>query len=111
LITFSVRLVSDQSLIGSGVASVRKEIAEIVGERVKLKPHGIGSERLARQPRPLDRALAFLDPLLAGAALIEEDDNPLGRAGQVGDDEADARIKLARMPFPITRRGAVQLAA
>jgi hypothetical protein len=41
LISFSFRLVSDQSLIGSGVASAQ-EVAEIVGERVKLKPHGVG---------------------------------------------------------------------
>ena len=76
-----------------------QEVAEIVGERVKLKPHGIGSERPARQPRPLDRALAFLDPLLGRAAPIVEGENPLGRAEQVGDDEADARNKLARMPL------------
>jgi hypothetical protein len=79
----------------------------------KLKPNGIGSERLARQPRPLDRAPAFLDPLLGRAALIVEGDNPLGRAGQVGDDEADARNKLAgcHSTFAITRRGLVQLPA
>jgi hypothetical protein len=34
-----------------------QEIAEIVGERMKLEPNGNGSERPARQPRPLDRAL------------------------------------------------------
>jgi hypothetical protein len=76
-----------------------QEVAEIVGESVKLKSNGIGNERPARQPRPLDRALAFLDPLLASSALVVERDDPLGRAGQVGDDEADARNKLARMPF------------
>jgi hypothetical protein len=37
--------------------------------------------------------------LLRGAALIVEGDNALGRACQVGDDEADPRIKLARMPL------------
>jgi hypothetical protein len=46
-----------------------------------------------------DCALAFLDPLLAFAALVVEGDDPLGRARQVGDDKADARIKLAGMPF------------
>jgi len=30
---------------------------------MKLEPHGVGRERPARQPCPLDRALAFLDPL------------------------------------------------
>jgi hypothetical protein len=32
-------------------------------------------------------------------ALIVEGDDPVGRARQVGDDETDARIKLAGMPF------------
>jgi hypothetical protein len=55
----------------------------------------------------IDRALAFLDPLFARPALIVEGDDPVGRARRVGDDEADARIKLAGMPFDlaITRRG------
>src|SRR5260221_7609895 len=48
---------------------------------------------------PLDRSLSFLDPLFACAALLVESDDPLGRTRQVGDDEADARIKLARMPL------------
>ena len=34
-----------------------QEIAEVVGERMKLEPHRIGGERSARQSRPLDRAL------------------------------------------------------
>ena len=43
----------------------------------------------------LDRALAFVDPLFARPALIVAGDDPLGWARQVGDDETDARIKLA----------------
>jgi len=53
--------------------------------------------------------------------MIVEVDNPLGRARQVGDDEADARNKLARVPLDprlrggrllaTTRRGLVQLPA
>jgi len=46
-----------------------QEIAEIVGERMKLEPHRVGRECPARQPRPLDRAFAFLDALLACSAL------------------------------------------
>ena len=76
-----------------------EKVAKIVGERMKLEPHGVGRERPARQPCPLDRPLAFLDPLFARPALIVEGDDPVGRARQVGDDEADARIKLAGMPF------------
>ena len=78
-----------------------QEVAKIVGERMKLKPNGVGRERPARQPRPADRTLAFLDPLLGRAALIVECDNPFCRARQIGDDEADAGIKLAWMPVPV----------
>src|SRR4029077_2401833 len=35
--------------------------------------------------------------MFACCALVVEGDDPLGRTRQVGDDEADARIKLARM--------------
>jgi len=49
-----------------------QEIAEVVSERMKLERNGIGGERSARQPRPLDRPLAFLDPLLARPALVAE---------------------------------------
>ena len=66
---------------------------------MKLKAHRVGREGAARQPRPLDRVLAFLDPLLARAALIIESDDALGRACQIADDEADARVQLTRMPL------------
>ena len=47
-----------------------QEIAEVVGERMKLEPYRVGGERSARQSRPLDRAFALLDPLLARPALV-----------------------------------------
>jgi len=78
-----------------------QEAAEIVGERVKLTPPGIGGERPARQPRPSDRTLAFIDRLLRHAALIVEGDNPLGRSAHVRHDEADAGIKLAWVPLDL----------
>ena len=78
-----------------------QEIAEIVGERMKLETHGVGRERSARQPRPLDRALAFLDPLLARPALVVEGNDALGRAAHVRHDKADARIQFARMPLDL----------
>src|SRR5215467_2928151 len=78
-----------------------QEIAEIVGERMKLEPNGIGGECPARQPRPLDRAFAFLDPLLARPALVVEGNDSLGWAAHVRHDEADARIKLSRMPLDL----------
>ena len=49
----------------------------------------------------LDRAFAFLDPLLARPALVVEGDDPLRRSCHVGDDEADTRIKLSGMPFDL----------
>jgi pimeloyl-ACP methyl ester carboxylesterase len=67
---------------------------------MKLEPHGVGRERPAQQPYH-DRALAFVDPLFARPALIIEGDDPVGRARQVGDDEADARIKFAGMPLDL----------
>src|SRR5262249_32633090 len=76
-----------------------QKVAEIVSERMKLQAHRVGGERPARQPRPLDRTLAFLDPLLSRAALVVEGDDALGRAAHVGHDEADAGIKFARMPL------------
>ena len=74
-----------------------QEIAKVVGQRKKLEPDGVGGERPARQPCPLDRAFTFFDPLLAGPALVVERHNPFGRARQVGD--ADARIKLTGVPL------------
>jgi hypothetical protein len=77
------------------------EIGKVVGKSVELKAHRVGGEGAARQTGPLDRVLAFLDVLLAGAALVIEGDDALGRARQVGDDETDARLQLARMPLDL----------
>jgi hypothetical protein len=46
---------------------------------LKLGARRLVSERAARQPGPLDRALAFFDPLLAGATVVIEADDALGR--------------------------------
>jgi hypothetical protein len=40
-----------------------------------------------------------LIPLLAGAALVVEGHHALARPRQIGDDEADPRVKLAWMPL------------
>src|SRR5262249_28219295 len=50
---------------------------------------------------PFDRALPFLDPLLARAALVVERDHALGRAAHVRHDEADAGIKFSGMPLDL----------
>ena len=97
------------------------KVTEIVGQCVELEADGVGGEGPARPPRPLDCTLGLLDPLLRCAALVVEGDNTLGRTSQVGDDKADARIKLTRMPLDprlregrllaTTRRGFFQLCA
>ena len=78
-----------------------EKVAKVVGKCMKLEPHYIGRERPARQARPIDRSLAFLDPLFARAALVVERDDPLGGAALVGDDESDARNKLASVPLDL----------
>ena len=77
------------------------EVGEIVGQGVKLEPDGVVAELAARQPRPVDRVLAFLDVLLGFAPLIVESNHPLGGARQVGDDEADTGMQFAGMPFDL----------
>ena len=47
-----------------------QEVGEVASKRMKLKPHRVCGKRSARQPRPLDRAFALLDPLLARPALV-----------------------------------------
>src|SRR5262245_48486977 len=68
---------------------------------MKLEPHRIGGERSARQSRPLDRAFALLDPLLARPALVVESNDALGLAAHVRHDEADAGIKFSGMPLDL----------
>jgi hypothetical protein len=50
---------------------------------------------------PIDRVLALFDPLLRCASLIVKGDDALGWPRQVGDNEPDARVKLARMPLDL----------
>ena len=76
-----------------------QEVGKVVGKRMKLEPHRVAPHRVARQPGPFDRVLALLDVLLRRAALVVEHHDSIGTAREVGDDEADARIKLARVPF------------
>jgi hypothetical protein len=60
MISFSFRLVSDHSLIDSGVASVRRKLPEIVCKGVKLKADALAANerhdsrvhRIAPSPSP-----------------------------------------------------------
>ncbi len=68
---------------------------------MKLKANSVAAQQAAREPRPLDRALAFLDPLFRRTALIVKRHNALAAAAHVGDDEADARKQLSGMPLDL----------
>ena len=92
--------------MASGVAKVRWEVREVIGECVKLKPNLVVAELLAGKPRPVDRVLAFLDVLLRFAALIVEGRHPIGRAVQVGHDEAVAGNQPVRMPLDLSHHPA-----
>lgn len=78
-----------------------QEVGKVVGKRMKLEPHRVAPHGATRQPGPFDRVLALLDVLLRRAALVLKHHVPVSTAREVGDDGADARIKLARMPFDL----------
>jgi len=69
----------------------------IVGQCMKQKPHIFLHHAVARQPRPVDRALALLDVLLDRVALIVEPDDPVGVHRQIGYYKTGAGKQLPRM--------------
>jgi len=73
---------------------------------MKLVTDPVVAELLTRQARPTNRVLALLDMMLGGAALIVECDDPFSGTAQVGDNEADARIQFAQMPFDLGNHAA-----
>src|SRR5919112_3742205 len=83
---------SDHCPTASGGTRGAQEVAEVVGQRVQLKPYRVGGEAAARQPGPGDGVLALPDPLLGRATLVVERHHSLGRAPHVGHDEPDAWI-------------------
>ena len=68
-----------------------QEVSQVVRQHVQLQSHLIGGEVAAAQSSPAHRVLAFLDPLLGGAAAVVEVHHALGAAAEVGHDEPDAR--------------------
>jgi hypothetical protein len=78
-----------------------QKVSKIAGRCLKLQPNGICIERAARKPRPLDRALAFLDPLFGRSTLVVERNDIVSRYFQVRDYEADPREEFAWMPFTL----------
>ena len=77
-----------------------------ISQGVKLKPDLVVAEFLARQARPPDGILAFLDMLFRRAPLVVKGHHAFGGSGQVGDDEADPGNQFPGMPFNLatTRR-------
>ena len=78
----------------------------VLGQCVELKPDGVGPERVARQPRPVDRMLALVDPMLGRPAVVVDlrghnnrlGDRGVGRALPVrnllgSSDGRDARMR------------------
>ncbi len=78
-----------------------KEHPEVIGQGMKLQPHLIVAKVLARQPRPIDRMLAFFYMLRSRAALIVELQHFFGGKWQVGHHKPDARKQVSRMPFDL----------
>jgi hypothetical protein len=78
-----------------------QEVPQVVRQGKQLQPHLVVSEVVATQPRPLDRILALLDPLLRRPTSIVEPHHASGSASEVGDDEADAREQFALMPLDL----------
>ena len=49
-----------------------QEVAEIVGQSMQLKANLVAPKAMSREPRPVNRMLAFLDMLLGRASSIVE---------------------------------------
>lgn len=78
-----------------------QEVGEIVGQRMKLKPHLVGVELHARQARPFDRVFALFDMLLGCATLIVEGQHPLIGQAAIGHNKADTGEQLTRMELDL----------
>jgi len=85
----------------AGQGQCAQEIANIICQGEQLQPHLVVPEVTTRQPRPRQRDLSLLDPLLGGPALVVKPNHVLGSPFQVGHDEADAREQLVMMPFDL----------
>ena len=76
-----------------------EEIPEVVRQGQREAPHRIVSEVVAVYPRPFDRVLPFLNPLLHGPSLVVEMDNILRSHREVRNDGADTGEELPAIPL------------
>ena len=84
-----------------GQVDAAQEGGYVVGQRVQVQPDLVVAEPPARQPRPVEGVFAFLDMLRGRAALVVEPHHPVWLHRQIGDDEANTREQLARVPFDL----------
>ena len=90
------------------------EIPEVVGQHAELEPDLIRPEPVTRQPCPVRRLLAFLDPLLRRPALVVKAHDGTIREREIRHDEADAGEQLTDVVLdfrhdPSGRRPVVRL--
>ncbi len=76
-----------------------QEVAQVVGQNKESQPHLVRDKTLAGQSRPVQGVLAFLDPLLGGAASIVKVHHPWSLCTHIGDNETDPRKEFALMPL------------
>ena len=69
---------------GLGQGKRSQEVAQVVAQGVQLKTHLVVAKAMAREPRPVDGVLAFLNLLLRRGPAIVEPRHPLGGPRQVG---------------------------
>ena len=85
----------------SGKDQTPQKIAQVIGQNKQSQPHLIRDKLLAGQSRPVQGILAFLDPLLGGAATVVKVNRALGSCAHIGYDETDSRKKFAAMPLDL----------
>ncbi len=83
----------------SGKDQTPQKITQVVGQNKQSQPHLIRDKMLAGQSRPVQRILAFLDPLLGRATTVVKVNHALGSCAHIGHGETDPRKKFVSMPL------------
>ena len=82
-----------------GQTQPAREVPKVVRQDEQRQTHPVGHEPMARQPSPVQRVLALLDPLLGCPSTIVETHHSFGASCHVRDDEAHPREQLSPMPL------------